>query len=244
MTTATQPRQLPYGLQITTGLSFDDAIVRIKDALKNEGFGVLTEIDVQRTLKEKRGLDFRSYKILGACNPDYAHRALDTELDIGLLLPCNVVVYETDDGTVVETIDPVTTLGRVQNPALEPLGREVKAALLRALGIDVRESPQADGAGSTDFGNVSQRVPAVGAYLRICGPEAGWHSTAVAEATTTAELPLTITGASRLTRPRRLDSSGAMMPTTPVGSGSTVPGCKRPAPRRNPEKRSRCARSV
>lgn len=129
----TEPRQLPYGLRITTALPYDEAVTRMKDALKEHGFGVLTEIDVKRTLKEKRDIDFRRYVILGACNPGFAHRALTDEIDIGLLLPCNVVVYEADEGTVVETIDPVATLGRVRNPALEPLGKEVKEALIKAL---------------------------------------------------------------------------------------------------------------
>ncbi|HEU5288810.1 MAG TPA: DUF302 domain-containing protein [Candidatus Limnocylindria bacterium] len=128
-----EPRQLPYGLRITTALPYDEAVARMKDALKEQGFGVLTEIDVKRTLKEKRDIDFRRYVILGACNPGFAHRALTDEIDIGLLLPCNVVVYEVDEGTVVETIDPVATLGRVRNPALEPLGQEVKEALRTAL---------------------------------------------------------------------------------------------------------------
>ena len=129
----TAPRQMTYGLRVTTELPYDDAIARMKDALKEQGFGVLTEIDVKRTLKEKKDIDFRRYVILGACNPSFAARALSSDIDIGLLLPCNVVVYETDDGTVVETIDPIVTLGRVQNPELEPLGREVKEALMKAL---------------------------------------------------------------------------------------------------------------
>jgi uncharacterized protein (DUF302 family) len=129
----TAPRQMTYGLRVTTDLPYDDAIEQMRAALKEQGFGVLTEIDVKRTLKEKKDIDFRRYVILGACNPGFAARALSAEIDIGLLLPCNVVVYETDDGTVVETIDPVVTLGRVQNPELEPLGGEVKAALMKAL---------------------------------------------------------------------------------------------------------------
>lgn len=130
----TAPRQMTYGMRVTTELPYDEAIAKMKDALKEQGFGVLTEIDVKRTLKEKKDIDFRRYVILGACNPGFAHRALSEEIDIGLLLPCNVVVYETDGGTVVETIDPIVTLGRVQSPALEPLGQEVKAALMKALG--------------------------------------------------------------------------------------------------------------
>ena len=129
----TAPRQMTYGIRVTTELPYDEAIEQMKAALKEQGFGVLTEIDVKRTLKEKKDIDFRRYVILGACNPGFAARALTTDIDIGLLLPCNVVVYETDDGTVVETIDPIVTLGRVQNAALEPLGNEVKAALTKAL---------------------------------------------------------------------------------------------------------------
>lgn len=126
-------QQRSYALRVLTTLSYDDAIARMREALKTQGFGVLTEIDVKRTLKEKKDIDFRRYVILGACNPSFAARALATELDIGLMLPCNVVVYESDDGTVVETVDPIVTLGRVENPALTPLGAEVKDGLLRAL---------------------------------------------------------------------------------------------------------------
>ena len=129
----TEPQQMTYGLRVVTPLPYDGAVARVREALKEQGFGVLTEIDVKRTLKEKKDIDFRRYVILGACNPGFAHRALSAEIDIGLLLPCNVVVYESDEGTVVETIDPIVTLGRVRNPALEPLGGEVKAALLKAL---------------------------------------------------------------------------------------------------------------
>lgn len=130
-TTSTHP--VPYAMRVETALSYDDAVARTRDALKEQGFGVLTEIDVKRTLKEKKDIDFRRYVILGACNPNFAARALASELDIGLMLPCNVVVYETDAGTVIETVDPIVTLGRVENPDLEPLGREVKAALTKAL---------------------------------------------------------------------------------------------------------------
>jgi uncharacterized protein (DUF302 family) len=125
--------QTTYGFGVTTTLPYDEAIAAIKEALKAEGFGVLTEIDVKRTMKEKRNVDFRRYVILGACNPVLAHEALSAELDIGLLLPCNVVVYETDGGSVVEAMDPEAALGIVKNPALDHVARDAKARLGRAL---------------------------------------------------------------------------------------------------------------
>ena len=122
-----------YGLGTTVALPYAEAITRTKAALKEQGFGVLSEIDVQATLKEKRNVDFRPYVILGACNPALAHRALETELDIGLLLPCNVVVYEVDGGSVVEAIDPERALDIVGTPELRAIAAEAKALLLRAL---------------------------------------------------------------------------------------------------------------
>ncbi len=122
-----------YGFGVTTKLSYDDAIARIKETLKEQGFGVLTEIDVKRTLKEKRDVDFRRYVILGACNPVLAEQAFNAELDIGLLLPCNVVVYETDGGSVIEVMDPIAALGIVGNARLDPIAREARTRLERAL---------------------------------------------------------------------------------------------------------------
>jgi len=122
-----------YGLGATVALPYAEAITRTKSALKEQGFGVLSEIDVKATLKEKRNVDFRPYVILGACNPALAHRALETELDIGLLLPCNVVVYEVDGGSVVEAIDPERALDIVGTPELRAIAAEAKALLLRAL---------------------------------------------------------------------------------------------------------------
>ena len=123
-----------FGMTKVLRASYDEALARVPEALKAEGFGVLTEIDVQSTLKQKLGVDFRRYKILGACNPPLAHEALQAELEIGLMLPCNVVVYEGDDGkAVVLAIDPTTTLATAGNPKLEELAKAVKEKLTRAM---------------------------------------------------------------------------------------------------------------
>jgi uncharacterized protein (DUF302 family) len=114
-------------------VGYDEALTKVPETLKAEGFGVLTEIDVRETLKQKLGADFRRYKILGACNPPLAHRALQSELDVGVMLPCNVVVYEGDDGrAVVNAIDPMQTVA-AQSPALRPIAEEVRARLGRVL---------------------------------------------------------------------------------------------------------------
>lgn len=116
------------------GVAFADALRRVTDALKNEGFGVLTEIDVQATLKKKLDVDFRRYVILGACNPPLAKRALDAEADIGLLLPCNVVVQETADGQVAVSIaDPRAMFTLVDSPDIAPVATEADQRLRRVL---------------------------------------------------------------------------------------------------------------
>jgi uncharacterized protein (DUF302 family) len=121
-----------YGFTVTTAGKFDDAVARTVAALKTEGFGVLTEIDVAATLKAKLNLDRRPYKILGACNPQLASQALDADPDIGLLLPCNVVVREDADGrVVVGFMDPTAVLALAEHRELEPLGAEVRARLQR-----------------------------------------------------------------------------------------------------------------
>lgn len=124
-----------YGLGTTVPLDYERAVARTREALAAEGFGVLTEIDVSATLKKKLDVDFRPYVILGACNPPLAHRALLAERDIGLLLPCNVVVYSDDaPGTsVVEALDPVEALSLTGNDGLRPFAEEVKGRLVRAL---------------------------------------------------------------------------------------------------------------
>ncbi|MCH8345593.1 MAG: DUF302 domain-containing protein [Chloroflexi bacterium] len=125
--------QARYSISTRLPLPYDEALQRVKDALKEEGFGVLTEIDVKKTLREKLGTDFRRYDIIGACNPQLAHRALQAELDIGLLLPCNVVVYEDDGGSVVAAFDPEAAMGLAENPGLSEIAREAKERLVRAL---------------------------------------------------------------------------------------------------------------
>src|SRR6266496_2198756 len=122
-----------YTLCGTTSLPFAEAVARVRETLKQEGFGVLTEIDVQATLREKLGQDVAPYLILGACNPPYAHRALQLEPELGTLLPCNVVVYEHDGVTHLSAIDPVAMLGIVGKRELEPIAAEIQAKLEHAL---------------------------------------------------------------------------------------------------------------
>ncbi len=125
--------RVQYGFGAHLAAPYAEAIERTKAALKEQGFGVLTEIDVQATMKAKLNADFRPYVILGACNPPLAHRALTSELEIGLLLPCNVVVYEEEGGSRVEMMDPEAALGIVGNPELQAVAAEAKARLQRAL---------------------------------------------------------------------------------------------------------------
>jgi uncharacterized protein (DUF302 family) len=121
-----------YGFTVTVNGNFDEAVSRVTEALKGEGFGVLTEIDVKATLKAKLGLDRRPYKILGACNPQLASQAIDAEPDIGLLLPCNVIVREEEEGrNVVGFMDPAAVLGLVGRDELNALGAEVRSRLER-----------------------------------------------------------------------------------------------------------------
>jgi uncharacterized protein (DUF302 family) len=123
-----------FGIRKTLDLGFDEALARVPDALRAEGFGVLTEIDVQATLKKKLDADFRRYRILGACNPPFAYRALQHSLDVGLLLPCNVIVYETDDRkAVVSAVDPMQTMAAQGDEALRPVADEVRRKLQRVI---------------------------------------------------------------------------------------------------------------
>ena len=121
---------MTYHFSKTLKASFEEAIARTTEALKEEGFGVLTEIDVKATLKEKLDVDFRNYRILGACNPPLAYRALQAEDKIGLMLPCNVIVQEIAPGEVeVAVIDPLVAMASVGNPDLKSVGQEVQAKM-------------------------------------------------------------------------------------------------------------------
>jgi uncharacterized protein (DUF302 family) len=120
------------GIQKTVALDYDAVLAKLPDALKSEGFGVLTEIDVRDTLRAKLGVEFRRYKILGACNPALAHRALQTELGIGVMLPCNVTVYEEGEQTVVIAVDPMQTIA-ASDDRLRPIAEEVRGKLTRVL---------------------------------------------------------------------------------------------------------------
>ena len=123
-----------YAFSTVLDTSYEDAISSVKDALKEEGFGVLTEIDVKATLKKKLDKEFRKYVILGACNPPYAKRSLEADLDVGLLLPCNVIVYETDEKkTYVAAINPVSALEVIQSRELKGIAAEVSEKLKRVV---------------------------------------------------------------------------------------------------------------
>ena len=124
-----------YGIKTRVNLDFQAAISKVTEELKREGFGVLTEINIKEVLKQKLGVDFRNYVILGACNPPLAHATLQAETDIGLLLPCNVVVYEDDDGeVVVAAMDPVAALSVVRNPEVKSTAEEVRARVMKVIG--------------------------------------------------------------------------------------------------------------
>jgi len=118
-----------YGFIKELDISFDEAVERVTDALKREGFAVLTTIDVRQKLKEKLGIDFRKYLILGACNPVFAHKAILAEENIGLMLPCNVLVYEKGPKTVLAVMKPSAAMQMIENPELTSIALEVEAKL-------------------------------------------------------------------------------------------------------------------
>lgn len=120
---------MSYYFSRTLNIPFDDAIARVTEALQQQGFGVLTDIDVKATMKKKLGVDFRNYRILGACNPPFAHRALELEDKIGTMLPCNVIVQQVGDAVEVAAVDPLASMAAVNNPALGEVGAQVRAKL-------------------------------------------------------------------------------------------------------------------
>lgn len=125
---------MSYYFTTAVSMGFDEAVEAVTEELKNEGFGVLTDIDVQATLKKKLDVDFRRYRILGACNPSFAHKALQLESHIGTMLPCNVIVQERHDGrTEVSAINPLETMKAIANPELEEIAQEVAQSLIRII---------------------------------------------------------------------------------------------------------------
>ena len=124
---------MQYGFSKEVDLSYEQAIEKVTDELKKEGFGVLTSIDVKETFKQKINVDFKKYAILGACNPSIAHKALQEEEELGLLLPCNVVVYEKDNKTRVSIFDPMVMTWILENDNMKPIATEVQEKLQRVL---------------------------------------------------------------------------------------------------------------
>ncbi|MFQ5866629.1 MAG: DUF302 domain-containing protein [bacterium] len=125
---------MTYYFSKTLNVDFGEAIVRVTEELKKEGFGILTEIDVKETLKKKLNVDFKKYKILGACNPPLAYKSLQAEDKIGLMLPCNVLVQEISDGkTEVAAIDPVASMQAIENPKLREVAEQVRAKLKKVI---------------------------------------------------------------------------------------------------------------
>jgi len=125
---------MSYYFNKTVNMSFDEAIAKVTEELKKEGFGILTEIDVKAALKKKINVDFRKYRILGACNPSYAHKALLSEDKIGTMLPCNVVVQETADGNIeIAAIDPVASMQSVKNESLGEIAAIIQSKLKQVI---------------------------------------------------------------------------------------------------------------
>ncbi len=123
-----------YFNKVITGKSFDEAIEQVTAELKKEGFGVLTEIDIKETLKNKIDVDFKKYKILGACNPHFAYKALQSEDKIGLFLPCNVIVEENENGVIeVSAVDPIASMSAAENETLGNLASEVQQKLIKVI---------------------------------------------------------------------------------------------------------------
>ena len=125
---------MSYYFGKTLEIAFEEAVNRVIEELKKEGFGILTDIDVRATLKKKLNVDFKNYRILGACNPPFAYQALQAEDKIGMMLPCNVIVQENEEGNVeVSAIDPIASMQAVKNPKLQGIAEEVQAKLKRVI---------------------------------------------------------------------------------------------------------------
>lgn len=125
---------MSYYFSKILGIPFDDAVVKVMEELKKEGFGIITEIDVKETLKKKLNVDFKKYRILGACNPSFAYQALQAEDKIGTMLPCNVIVQETSEGkTEVAAIDPIASMQAVENPKLRGVADQVRNKLKKVI---------------------------------------------------------------------------------------------------------------
>ena len=129
MSAISTPTQIGYTTELA--LSFDEVIQLVTEELQKEGFGILTQADMQAAFQNKLGKDFRRYTILGACNPGLAYQALNKDLEVGLLLPCNVIVYETEKGATVSIVDPIAMLGIIDNPALDDIAQDAKERLQR-----------------------------------------------------------------------------------------------------------------
>lgn len=126
---------MSYYFSKTLNVPFDEAVERVTEELKKEGFGILTDIDVKATLKKKLDVDFKKYRILGACNPPFAYRALQAEDKIGTMLPCNVIVQEHTEGSVeVSAIDPVASMQAIRNPKLQDIAEQIQAKLKAVIG--------------------------------------------------------------------------------------------------------------
>jgi len=124
---------MKYGFSKITNYNFEQAVEKVTEELKLEGFGILTTIDVKETLKKKINVDFKKYTILGACNPPLAHKALQAEEELGLLLPCNVIIYEKDGNSIVSIFDPMVMAQIIENPGMQSVAEQVKEKLLRVL---------------------------------------------------------------------------------------------------------------
>lgn len=126
---------MKYGFSKITNYNFELAVEKVTEELKREGFGVLTSIDVKETLKKKINVDFKNYTILGACNPSLAHKALQVEEELGLLLPCNVIIYEKDGNSIVSIFNPMVMAQIIENPGMQNVAEQVKEKLLRVLEV-------------------------------------------------------------------------------------------------------------